>query len=66
MNQETIDKHVKAGKIAAEALQYGKSLIQIGTKVIDVLDKVEEKILADGGQIAFPAQISLNEAAAHS
>jgi methionyl aminopeptidase len=66
MQQETIDKHIKAGKIAAEALQYGKSLIQVGTKVIEVLDKVEDKILADGGQIAFPAQISLNEAAAHA
>ena len=66
MNQETIDKYIKAGKIAGEALQYGKSLIKIGTKVIDVLDKVEEKILELGGEIAFPAQISLNEAAAHS
>jgi methionyl aminopeptidase len=66
MDQEIIDKYVRAGKIAAEALQYGKSLIKVGTKVIDVLDAVEEKILSDGGEIAFPAQISLNEAAAHS
>ena len=66
MNQEIIDQHIKAGKIAAEALQYGKSLIKVGTKIIDILDKVEEKILADGGEIAFPAQISLNEAAAHA
>jgi methionyl aminopeptidase len=66
MNQEIIDKHVKAGKIASSALQYGKSLIVIGAKVIEVLDAVEKKILADGGEIAFPAQISLNEAAAHA
>ena len=66
MDQEIINKHIKAGKIAAEALQYGKSLIKVGVKVVDVLDKVEEKILADGGELAFPAQISLNEAAAHS
>jgi methionyl aminopeptidase len=66
MDQEIIDKHIKAGKIAAEALQYGKSLIKVGIKVVDVLDKVEGKILADGGELAFPAQISLNEAAAHS
>jgi methionyl aminopeptidase len=66
LTQEQIDDHVKAGKIAAEALQYGKSMIKPGGKVIEVLDKVEAKILELGGGIAFPAQISLNEFAAHS
>lgn len=66
MNQETIQKYIKAGKIAAEALQYGKSLIKPSAKVIEILDKVEEKIKEFGGGIAFPAQISLNEFAAHS
>lgn len=66
LTQEQIKDHVQAGKIAAEALQYGKSLIKPGTKVVDVLDKVETKILELGGGIAFPAQISLNKFAAHS
>ena len=66
MEQDIIDKYVKAGKIAGEALQYGASLIKVGAKIIEILDKVEEKILKDGGGIAFPAQISLNEVAAHS
>ena len=66
MEQETIDKHIKAGKIAAESLQYGRSLIKVGTKVIDVLDAVENKNVELGGGIAFPAQISLNETAAHA
>ncbi|MBT4650984.1 type II methionyl aminopeptidase [Candidatus Woesearchaeota archaeon] len=66
MDQETIQKHIQAGKIAAEALHYGKSLIEPGAKVIEILDKIEEKIHQLGGQLAFPAQISLNEFAAHS
>jgi methionyl aminopeptidase len=66
LSKEILDKYVKAGKIAAEALNYGKSLIISGAKVIEILDKVEEKIISLGGEIAFPAQISLNEAAAHS
>ena len=65
MEKETIEKYVQAGKIAADALAYGKSLIKSGAKVIDVLDKVEERIIAAGGGLAFPAQISLNEVAAH-
>lgn len=66
MKQEMIDKHIQAGRIAAESLQYGKSLIKEGAKVIEILDKIEEKIKSLGGEIAFPAQISLNEFAAHS
>ncbi|MBU0460233.1 MAG: type II methionyl aminopeptidase [Nanoarchaeota archaeon] len=66
MNQKIIDKHLQAGKIAAEALQYGKSLIKENAKVIAILDQVEAKILELKGEIAFPAQISLNEFAAHS
>ncbi len=66
MDQETLQKYVDAGRIASEALHYGRSLIVKGAKVIEILDKVEKKIEELGGEPAFPAQISLNEFAAHS
>ncbi len=63
-DQQTEDwKH--SGKISAEALQYGKSLIKKGASMLEVLDKIEAKIVELGAEIAFPAQISLNEVAAH-
>jgi len=65
MDSETLQKHLQAGKITAEALQYGRTLIQPGASVREILDKVEEKIQQLGGTPAFPAQISLNEFAAH-
>lgn len=65
MDEETYNKYIQAGKIAAQALQFGKSLIKPGAKVTEVLDQVENKIIELGGEIAFPAQISLNETAAH-
>ncbi len=65
MEPTTLDKYIQSGKIAAEALNYGKSLIKTGAKVKDVLEKVEERIVKLGGTPAFPAQISLNEFAAH-
>jgi methionyl aminopeptidase len=65
MEPETLDKYIQAGKIAAEALEYGKSLIKSGAKVKEILEKVEAKIEQLGGKPAFPAQISLNEFAAH-
>ncbi len=65
MDSEIEQKHIEAGKIAAEALQYGKSLIKEGALIREILDKVEARIKEQAG-IAFPAQISLNEFAAHS
>lgn len=65
MNEQEINDFKKAGEIAAIARDYGKSLIIEGAKVIDILDKVEEKIISLGGGIAFPAQISINHIAAH-
>jgi methionyl aminopeptidase len=65
MDKEIIENYKKAGKIAAEALDYGKGLIKKDAKVLEICDKVEEKIMSLGGGIGFPAQISLNETAAH-
>lgn len=62
---ELLEDYRKAGKIASIALEFGASLIKPGVKVVEVLDKVEERIKELGAYPAFPAQISLNEVAAH-
>ena len=66
MDEETLNKLKKAGNIAAQALEYGKSLIKKDASLLDVTKKVEEKILKLDGEMAFPPQISLNDCAAHS
>ena len=65
MNIKEFEDNLKAGKIARECLLYGKSLIKEGQSVLSILEKIEERILKSGGSIAFPAQISLNNTAAH-
>lgn len=65
IDPETLSDYRKAGKIAAESLKFGKALIKKGNSVLDVCNKVEEKIQELGGQPAFPAQISMNDIAAH-
>lgn len=60
-----IKKIKEAGRVAAECLKYGESLIKLDFSVREVLDKVEEKIKEMKALPAFPAQISINEAAAH-
>jgi len=65
MDEETLVKLKKAGKIAAEARDFGISLIKKENTLLDVTKKVEDKILKLGGGMAFPPQISLNDCAAH-
>ncbi|MCA9478669.1 MAG: type II methionyl aminopeptidase, partial [Nanoarchaeota archaeon] len=60
------DDFKKAGSIASQALQHGKSLVKEGALVVDILDRVEEFILSKDAGIAFPAQISHNAVAAHA
>ncbi len=61
----SVEEYRTAGKIARDALEYGRSLIKKNAKLVDVCDKIEENIHKLGGQLAFPVQISCNEIAAH-
>ena len=70
INTQYTDEEIKgfyrqAGKIAASAIDYGTGRIKEGIMVKDVLDQVEEFIHSNGGELAFPAQCSLNSVAAH-
>ncbi len=62
---EELENWKKAGKIAAECLDYGKHLMKPGVKIIEICDKIEAKITELGAKPAFPAQISTNSIAAH-
>lgn len=65
MDLEEIEKYKQAGKITAQALEYGKILIKKDASMVEVLDKIEQKVLDLNGKLAFPAQISCNHIAAH-
>lgn len=65
LSDEDIEKAKLAGKIASKAIVYGRSLIKQGVKIVDVLNQIEDFIRQNNGDMAFPAQISLNDMAAH-
>ena len=65
MDEQTIQNYITAGRISAEALEYGKSLIRKGNSLLDATEKIESRIFELGGKPAFPVQISCNEIAAH-
>lgn len=66
MEQEALENYKKAGKIAAEALEFGKSLIKKDASILEVTQSVHKKIRDLGGELAFPINISMNEQAAHN
>ncbi len=65
MEDEVYEKYKLAGSIAANAREFGKELIKSGVSYLDIVNKIESKILNDGAGLAFPVNISINEIAAH-
>lgn len=62
---ENLNDWIKAGKIAAEALNYSKSLIKEGESLLFVCNEIEKKVIDLGGRPTFPVNISINSVAAH-
>ncbi|MBI2629518.1 type II methionyl aminopeptidase [Candidatus Pacearchaeota archaeon] len=65
MKQEEIEQYKKAGKIASQARSFAKSIIKPGVLLLEITEKIENKILELGGKPAFPVNLSINEIAAH-
>ena len=65
MDDTIFDKYKRAGKMAAEARDYGAGLIKPAVSILEVASLVESMILKKGAGLAFPVNISINEGAAH-
>ncbi|HPD81860.1 MAG TPA: type II methionyl aminopeptidase [Candidatus Pacearchaeota archaeon] len=58
-------KIIQAGKIAQEVKKYIKPLIKKNSSLLEIAEKIENKIVELGGKPAFPTNLSINEIAAH-
>ena len=65
MKTEEIEKWKQAGKLAHDALHYGKSLIKNKSSMLQVTEKIEKFVLDNGGKLAFPTNIAVNDIGAH-
>ena len=65
MEREILEKYVKAGEIAAQALDYAKRTVKKDMLVVELAEKIEKKIFELGARPAFPVNISINDMAAH-
>ena len=59
------EKILQAGKIASEAREYARGFIKKGMPLVEIANKIEDKIVALGGKPAFPTCLSINEFAEH-
>ena len=65
IEQADIEDWREAGRISAEALEYGLRLIRKGALLLGVCEAVDAKIIELGARPSFPAQVSVNHIAAH-
>ncbi|MEK6846708.1 MAG: type II methionyl aminopeptidase [Nanoarchaeota archaeon] len=65
MEQEIIDKILKAGKIAQELRRYAREIVFRDRPLFEIATLIDEKIHTLGAKPAFPVNLSINEIAAH-
>ena len=65
MNNSQKEKILKAGKITKEIKEWIKPQIKKGIPLLQIAEKIENKIIELGGKPAFPTNLSINEIAAH-
>jgi len=65
LSSEDIEKWRKAGKLARDALNYGKTLIQKNSSMLDVTNKIEKFVIDNNGELAFPTNLAVNNVGAH-
>ena len=58
--------YIKAGNIAARALDIGKKLVKEDAFLIDVANAIEKEVFNKNAKLAFPVNISINHIAAHN
>lgn len=65
LTEEELEYYLRAGRIACEARKEAEKIVRAGSRLIDIAEKIEEKIRYLGGDPAFPVNISINFFAAH-
>ena len=65
LDSKIVEDYKKAGKINKKAKELAIKLAKPGAKVLDIAEKVEKRIIDEGGKPAFPLNIGLNNVAAH-
>lgn len=61
-----IEKLKQAGEIAKKVKEFAREIIKPNISLLEIANKIDDKIAELGGKPAFPINLSINEIAAHS
>ena len=59
------ESYEKAGEIAKRVIEYAKSLIKPDMLLVEIAQKIDAEIIKQGGEVAFPVNLSIDDIAAH-
>ena len=65
MDIDELEKWKEAGKLAHDALHFGKKLIEEGKSMLEITEKIESYVYDNGGKLAFPTNLAINNVGAH-
>ena len=65
MEEEALEKYLKAGQVAAEVRESVVDVVEPGARLLDICEWVEDRIRKLGAQPAFPCNVSVDQVAAH-
>ncbi len=65
MDEKRLKNYKRAGQIAAEVKEYARQLIKPNMPLLEIAEKIEDKILKLGGKPAFPLNLAKDGIAAH-
>ena len=65
MDIDKLEKWKEAGKLAHDALHFGEKLIEEGKSMLDITEKIENYVYDNGGKLAFPTNLAINNVGAH-
>ncbi|MCK9307967.1 MAG: type II methionyl aminopeptidase [Methanoculleus sp.] len=65
MDDEVYDAYREAGALARKVLHQGAGLVKEGASLLEMVETTEAMVTEGGALLAFPLNVSFNEAAAH-
>jgi len=65
MDEKERECYRKAGNIAKSVRESTRHLVKPQARILDIAEAIEAKILTEGGELAFPVNICINDVTAH-
>ncbi len=65
MEDDKLTSYRKAGEIARTVRDCSRPMVTPGVKILDLAEKIESMIKKEGGELAFPTNICINDVTAH-